>query len=133
MQCFVIFNVIDNNNSYALSKHKSRKSEQNASHLAKDSELKVQNLNEICHKNCSPSTTITLAVSKFSTIFRGACPRVALQPFLSLDSHQSNSVGKTTLKKSQNLATSSLTKSNYDPDVKHSQRAYLHSFPGPNV
>ena len=49
---FIISNLFDTNDLYALSTRKWKKREQNVSYLVKNSELGTKHLNKICLKNC---------------------------------------------------------------------------------
>ena len=85
-----------------------------------------------CLKNCSKDAKIVITVIKFSG------KHVLLSPdtpefFLFLDLHQSNSARKKYSKFDQNLMSYPTKKSEYAPDTKHFQRAYLPPFPGINV
>ena len=61
-------NLFDTNNRYALSTHKSKMCEQNASYryFVKHSELGAKNLNKVCHKSCLKNTEMAITVGKFS-------------------------------------------------------------------
>ena len=65
----------------------------------------------------------------------GACPRTSLESFLLLQLLEINSaVKKNTLEKEKKFAALLSEKnSEYDPDMKHFQRAYLRPLQGLNV
>ena len=67
---------------------------------------------------------------KFSGV---ACPRTPLQSFLALKLLKINSAEKIRLKKVTKVDASSLKFSEYAPDTKHFQKAYLRPFPSLNV
>ena len=75
--------------------------EQNASYLAKHSELGSKNLNKICQKITQKALILAITACKFSKIFRGSiCPRTPLEHFLYLNQFQTCSAEKkNTLKK----------------------------------
>ena len=59
---YIISNLFDNNQSYALSTHKSKVCEENVSYLVKDSELGAKKLNIICHKICLKGTKMAITI-----------------------------------------------------------------------
>ena len=70
----IISNFFDNNDSYALSTHKWKMCEQNASYLVKKSELGAKQLNKINLQSCSKNTKMAIEASTFSKLFGKSMP-----------------------------------------------------------
>ena len=77
---------------------------------------------------------MAIAVCKISKTFGGACPRTPLESFLAIKLLKINSAGTNTLEKSdENWCLLPKQISEYAPDMKHFQKAYLRPFPSLNV
>ena len=95
---FIISNLFDNNNLYGLSGH-NRKCANKCFIFGEALRIRGKKFKQNLPKNCSKNTKMAFAVYKLLNIFRRACPRTPLKPFLFLNLLQIYPAGKNTLEK----------------------------------